>query len=116
MKLTISLLFGFATSLVHAAKAPNFLIIYADDLGYTQTSVPMMKDRPELGHSLHQTPHLERLAARGGPLARLSPRPRSPSLWPFHAAISPGIVRRVAVCRPEERPLLRDPRLCDDRY
>jgi len=65
MKLTISLLFGFATSLVHAAKAPNFLIIYADDLGYTQTSVPMMKGRPELGHSLHQTPHLEKLAARG---------------------------------------------------
>ncbi len=65
MKLTISLLFGFATSLVHAAKAPNFLIIYADDLGYTQTSVPMMKDRPELGHSLHQTPHLEKLRGPG---------------------------------------------------
>jgi arylsulfatase A len=65
MKLTISLLFFFATSLIHAAKAPNFIIIYADDLGYTQTSVPMMKDRPELGHSLHQTPHLEKLATRG---------------------------------------------------
>ena len=65
MKLTISLLFFFATSLIHGAKAPNFIIIYADDLGYTQTSVPMMKDRPELGHSLHQTPHLEKLATRG---------------------------------------------------
>ena len=39
--------------------------MYADDLGYTQTSVPMMKDRPELGHSLHQTPNLEKLAERG---------------------------------------------------
>ena len=48
-----------------AKDSPNFIIIYADDLGYTQTSVPMMKDRPELGHSLHQTPHLEKLAARG---------------------------------------------------
>ena len=46
-------------------KAPNFILIYADDLGYTQTSVPMMKDRPELGHSLHQTPNLEKLAERG---------------------------------------------------
>ena len=48
-----------------AETSPNFILIYADDLGYTQTSVPMMKDRPELGHSLHQTPHLEKLAARG---------------------------------------------------
>jgi arylsulfatase A len=46
-------------------KAPNFIIIYADDLGYTQTSVSMMKDRPELGHSLHQTPNLEKMAERG---------------------------------------------------
>ena len=29
-------------------KPPNFIIIYADDLGYAQTSVPMMKERPEL--------------------------------------------------------------------
>ena len=37
-------------------KHRNFVIIYADDLGYTQTSVPMMKDRPELANKLHQTP------------------------------------------------------------
>ena len=29
------------------AKTPNFILIYADDLGYTQTSVAMMKERPE---------------------------------------------------------------------
>ena len=51
--------------LIFSKKAPNFIIIYADDLGYTQTSVPMMKDRPELGHSLHQTPNLEKLAEQG---------------------------------------------------
>ena len=33
-----------------AAKAPNFILIYADDLGYTQTSVAMMKERPETAH------------------------------------------------------------------
>ena len=59
--LTLSLL----TSSLWAKKSPNFLIIYADDLGYTQTSVPMMKGRPELAHDLHRTPHLEKLAARG---------------------------------------------------
>jgi arylsulfatase A-like enzyme len=50
---------------LYGKKAPNFILIYADDLGYTQTSVSMMKDRPELGHSLHQTPNLEKLAKRG---------------------------------------------------
>ena len=65
MKLTVSLLFILASTLLYAGKAPNFIIIYADDLGYTQTSVPMIKDRPELGHSFHQTPNLEKMAQRG---------------------------------------------------
>jgi len=58
-------LFSFAVLPIQAAETPNFVIIYADDLGYTQTSVPMMKDRPELTHKLHQTPNLEKLARRG---------------------------------------------------
>lgn len=65
MKHLILLLCVLSAFVVEAAKAPNFIIIYADDLGYTQTSVPMMKDRPELAHELHQTPALEKLAARG---------------------------------------------------
>lgn len=48
-----------------AAKAPNFILIYADDLGYAQTSVAMMKERPETTHVLHQTPKLDQLAAKG---------------------------------------------------
>ena len=66
--LTFSLLtlaVTFAVARVHAEESPNFVIIYADDLGYTQTSVPMMKGHPELAHKLHQTPNLERLASRG---------------------------------------------------
>ena len=65
MKSTIVLLFALAATAVHAQETPNFVIIYADDLGYTQTSVPMMQDRPELAHMLHQTPNLEKLAKRG---------------------------------------------------
>ncbi len=61
----LALLFLALASLAWAASPPNFILIYADDLGYAQTSVPMMKERPELAHSLHQTPHLEKLAARG---------------------------------------------------
>ena len=62
MKSTIILLFVLAATAGHAQETPNFVIIYADDLGYTQTSVPMMKDRPELAHKLHQTPNLQKLA------------------------------------------------------
>ena len=65
MKFVCLALVFLITPLLHADKAPNFIIIYADDLGYTQTSVPMMKDRPELGHELHQTPNIAKLAARG---------------------------------------------------
>ena len=65
MKTITLLTLCLLTSSLRADKAPNFLIIYADDLGYTQTSVPMMKGRPELAHDLHRTPHLEKLAARG---------------------------------------------------
>lgn len=60
--LIISLL--LTVSLV-AEKAPNFILIYADDLGYTQTSVAMMKERPETAHALHRTPKLDQLAAKG---------------------------------------------------
>ena len=63
MKYLITLLV-LAVTLV-AEKAPNFILIYADDLGYTQTSVAMMKERPETAHALHQTPKLDQLAAKG---------------------------------------------------
>ena len=46
-------------------SAQLYILIYADDLGYTQTSVPMMRERPETRHALHQTPNLEKLAAQG---------------------------------------------------
>ena len=65
MKSAIILLLALAASIVHAQEPPNFVIIYADDLGYAQTSVPMMKDKPELAHKLHQTPNLEKFAQRG---------------------------------------------------
>ncbi|MCP4785711.1 MAG: sulfatase [Fuerstiella sp.] len=65
MKTTTFTLVTLAAEILHAADTPNFVIIYADDLGYTQTSVPMMKDRPGLAHKLHQTPNLEKLAQRG---------------------------------------------------
>ena len=65
LRIILACFFWAVSQKTWAETSPNFILIYADDLGYAQTSVPMMKDRPELGHSLHQTPHLEKLAARG---------------------------------------------------
>ncbi len=60
-----SLLGVLGAFVVEAAKAPNFVLRDADDLVYTQTSVPIMKGRPDPAHELHQTPDLEKPAARG---------------------------------------------------
>jgi len=48
-----------------ARPAPNFLIVYMDDLGWADTSVPMMDSEPESKSDFYQTPNLEKLAARG---------------------------------------------------
>ena len=63
-KLTIILLLALAARL-SAADTPNFIIIYADDLGYADTSVQMMDDDPSTKHDFIQTPGLERLAEMG---------------------------------------------------
>ena len=60
----------------HAAERPNFIIIYADDLGYADTSVQMMDADPATKHDFIQTPGLERLARTGARFsAAYSPSP-----------------------------------------
>lgn len=48
-----------------AAERPNFILIYVDDLGWADTSVPMMDGEPDSHSDFNQTPHLEKLAKRG---------------------------------------------------
>ena len=56
----------FISPLYAAEKtAPNFIVIYMDDLGWADTSVPMMDAEPLSKSDYYQTPHLEKLAARG---------------------------------------------------
>lgn len=62
---TASLLFFSLNCVVAASSAPNFIIMYLDDLGWADTSVPMMDSEPESKSDFNQTPHLEELAARG---------------------------------------------------
>jgi len=62
----IAVLTVFISPLYAADKtAPNFIIIYMDDLGWADTSVPMMDTEPLSKSDYYQTPHLEKLAARG---------------------------------------------------
>jgi arylsulfatase A-like enzyme len=48
-----------------AAKAPNFVLIYVDDLGWAETSVEMIKGRKDTCSDFFQTPNMERLAKGG---------------------------------------------------
>jgi len=62
----LALAMTLAATLCAAEKsAPNFLIVYVDDLGWADTSVRMMDSEPESRSDFYQTPNLEKLAARG---------------------------------------------------
>ena len=61
----ITIFFPFFASLCLSAKAPNFILIYADDLGYADTSVQMMDAEPSTQNAFIQTPGIERLAEMG---------------------------------------------------
>ena len=77
MKLLLSLLsLSLCCSALFAAKSPNFIIIYNDDLGYADTSVQMMDADPSSRHKFIHTPGLERLADLGARFnAGYSPTP-----------------------------------------
>jgi arylsulfatase A-like enzyme len=61
----ITIFFPFVASLCLSAKVPNFILIYADDLGYADTSVQMMDAEPSTQNAFIQTPGIERLAQIG---------------------------------------------------
>ena len=63
------LLLAFTFQLT-AADPPNFIILYADDLGYADTSVQMMDADPSTKHNFIQTPGLDRLAKLGARFTR----------------------------------------------
>ena len=65
MKLFRLTLLLLTSALLHAGAPPNFIIIYADDLGYADTSVQMMDADPSTKHDFIQTPGLDRLAQIG---------------------------------------------------
>lgn len=48
-----------------ASSSPNIVLFYVDDLGWTDTSLPMVKGREDTRSDFYQTPNLEKFAAEG---------------------------------------------------
>ena len=65
MKGLSALLFFVLAAQLVAETSPNFILIYADDLGYADTSVQMMDADPSTKHDFIRTPGLDRLAKMG---------------------------------------------------
>jgi len=57
INLIITLLFALNLLYLHAAEKPNIIIIFTDDMGYS--------DIGPFGNKTHSTPHLDRMAAEG---------------------------------------------------
>ena len=53
------LIFLALSSVLNAAKAPNFILVYMDDLGWAETSVPMIKGLGDTSSDFNQTPNVE---------------------------------------------------------
>ena len=58
-----SSLLMLALPLLAKPESPNFVVVYMDDLGWADTSVPMIKGREETRSDFYLTPGLERLRA-----------------------------------------------------
>jgi arylsulfatase A-like enzyme len=71
------------------AKAnPNIVFVFADDMGWTGTSVEMIEGNPESRSDFYQTPNLEALASRGMVFSQAySP---GPMCTPSRAAVLTG--------------------------
>jgi len=63
--ITITLLSLNCQQAMLAAASPNFVLIYIDDLGWTNTSVLMDSRYPNDKQSFYETPNIEELAKRG---------------------------------------------------
>ncbi|TWT42643.1 Choline-sulfatase [Botrimarina colliarenosi] len=64
-RIIVFCLMGFLCSCGVASSKPNIVLVFADDLGWTDTSVPMMPDLADSRSQFFQTPTLERMARKG---------------------------------------------------
>ncbi|MDF7799340.1 sulfatase [Pontiellaceae bacterium B1224] len=77
-----------ASALNTLADKPNIVFIYADDMGWTGTSVEMIEGNPKTKSDFYQTPNLEIMAAKGMVFSQAySP---GPMCTPSRAAVLTG--------------------------
>jgi len=58
-------LIGSCVALSAKPAAPNFVLVYIDDLGWADTSVEMIQGQENTRSDFYQTPHLQRMADEG---------------------------------------------------
>ena len=105
------------------ARPPNIILFLTDDQGWTDTSVPMMKGRPDSGSDFYRTPALERLAREGMVFSSAySPAPVcSPTRHSIQFGKTPARlhntchVRGAADCR-DEMSIARMLKMADPAY
>ena len=61
----------FFTACENSTPQPNIILILTDDQGWTDSSVPMIKDREDSKSDFYETPNLERLAKDGLVFSRM---------------------------------------------
>ena len=64
-KVVGAVLVGLLVSADGVAAAPNFILIVADDLGWSSLSTTMDEARPDARSDFYETPNLDALAGRG---------------------------------------------------
>ncbi len=96
LALTLALLVVTQVSL---ATKPNFILVFTDDQGWTDTSVPMIAGRPDTASPFYRTPHLERMAKRGMVFSdAYSPAPTcTPSRCSIQFGKTPARLRQTVV-------------------
>ena len=63
MKYLFSILVSLLASKLLIADKPNFVFIYADDMGWTGTSVEMIPGDARTKSDYYHTPNIEKLAS-----------------------------------------------------
>lgn len=86
-----------------AGQAPNIIFIYADDMGWTGTSVEMIKSDPASKSDFYQTPNLQKLA--GGGIVFSQAYSPGPMCTPSRAGVLTGLTpAKLHITAPGGRP------------
>jgi arylsulfatase A-like enzyme len=64
-RVLVTIIISFQVCFAQNLREPNIIVVYVDDLGWTDTSVQMIQGDDNTRSDFYETPNLERLAANG---------------------------------------------------